>query len=304
MTIQNPNSAQNIYNAPTQPAYAIQSGNRNRTIPIPLNQAQGSVHGSGNMGGTGATQLGGAQNINGSGGVMASSGGRRGHGGSARVMGQNARGVSPGRFQWARRGGSQGRNQSHGGGSGNGNGNAGGASQHVNALGMQAQAHVQHPHNPINHMTAQGQAQHQQNPASYVYPQAHHPQAHNPHPQNPINHIQPLVGGVFGPHAPHIPRTGGLLSQLSPYVPRTGDTRFSTRNLRGNRSAHRPSMQLAGCPVPFGYSEIRNANAGGMGMGFGNGGMVVNGWDSRWDGTGAFRGSAPCPRGPRGGRRR
>ncbi|TGO52218.1 hypothetical protein BOTNAR_0331g00140 [Botryotinia narcissicola] len=293
MTVHNPIPVQNIYNAPTQPAYAIQSGNCNRTIPIPLNQAQGSVHGSGNVGGAGATPLGGAQNVNASGGVMASSGGRRGHDGSARVMGQNARGVS------------QGRNQSHGGGSGNGNGNAGGASQHVNTPRMQAQAQTQHRHNPVNHMTAQAQVQHQQNPANYVHPQAHHPQAHNPHPRNPMNHIQPLVGGVFGPHAPHI-RRGGLLSQLSPYVPRTGNPRFSPRNLRGNRSANRPPMQLAGLPVPSGYPEIRNVNTGGMGMGmgFGNGGMVVNGWDSRWDGTGSFRGSAACPRGPRGRRRR
>ncbi|KAF7898503.1 hypothetical protein EAF00_004949 [Botryotinia globosa] len=266
MTIHNPNPAHNIYNAPTQPAYAIQSGNRNRTIPIPLNQAQGSVHGSGNVGGTGGTQLGAAQNVN----------------------------------------GSQGRNQSHRRGSGNWNESAGGASQHVNASGMQAQAQAQHRHNPVNHMTAQAQVQHQHNPANYVHPQAHHPQAHNPHPHNPMNHIQPLVGGVFGPHVPHVPRRGGLLSQLSPYVPRPGNTRFSKRDLRGNRSAYRPSMQLVGLPVSFGYPEIGSVNAGvmGMGMGFGNGGMVVNGWDSRWDGTGAFRGSAACPRGHRGGRRR
>ncbi|KAF7952348.1 uncharacterized protein EAE97_001845 [Botrytis byssoidea] len=285
MTVHNPNPVQNIYNAPTQPAYAIQSGHRT----IPLGQGQGLVPGSAGMGGTGASPLGGAQNVNASGGVVASSGGRRGHGGSARVMGQNARGVSPGR------------NQSHGAGSGNENGNAGGASQHVSASGMQAQAQFQHRHNPVNHMTAQAQVQHQQNTANYV-----HPQAHNPQPHNPMNHIQPLFGGSFGPHAPHIPRRGGLLSQLSPYVPRTGNTRFSPRNLRGNRSANRPPMQLTGLPVSFGYPEIGNVNAGGigMGMGFGDGGMVVNGWDSRWDGSGSFRGSAACPRGGRGRRRR
>ncbi|TGO39379.1 hypothetical protein BHYA_0055g00310 [Botrytis hyacinthi] len=276
MTINNPNPAQNIYNAPTQPQHAIQNGNRNRTIPIPLNQAQGSVHGSGNMRGTEGTRLGGAQNVNGSGGVMASSGGRTGHGGSARMVGQDAV-----------RGGSQVRNRSHVGGSGNGNGDGSGASQHANVSGMQAQAQVQHQQTPVN----------------YVHPQAHHPQAHNPHPHNPMNHIQPLVGHVFGPHAPHIPRTGSLLSRLGPYVPRAGGARFPTTNLGGNRSACGPPMQLAGLPVPLGYPQIGNVNAGGMGMGFGNGGMVVNGWDSRWDGSGGFRGSARGGRG-QGTRRR
>ncbi|TGO25365.1 hypothetical protein BPAE_0082g00140 [Botrytis paeoniae] len=232
------------------------------------------------MEGTGGTQSGSAQNVNGSGGVVASSRGRSGYGdggsGSVRVVGQST----------VRGGGSQGRNSSNGGRSGNGGGNGGGASQQMNASGMHAQAQFQHPRIPSNHMT------HQQTPVNYVHPhvhpQAHHPQAHNPHPYNPMNHIQPLVGGVFSPHAP--------------YGPRTGDARFSLPNLGRNRPAYGPLRQLPGLPVPYGYPAIGNVNAGGMG--FGNGGMVVNGWDSRWDGSGGDRGPGARPRVGRGRRRR
>ncbi|KAF7933535.1 uncharacterized protein EAE98_003244 [Botrytis deweyae] len=293
MTIHNPPPSHNLYNAPTQPAYAVQSGNR--TIPIPLGQGQGVLHGSAGIGATGGTRLGSVQNANASGGAVASSGGRTGHGGSARAAsGQSAvRGVS------------QGRNQTHGGG--NGNGNGGGASQHVNASGMQAQAQVQHPHIPSNHMNGQAQIQHQQTPVNYVHP-FHHPQAHHPPPHNPMNHIQPLVGGIFGPHAPHIPHPGRtspyipLLSRLGPYVPRTRGARFPTPNLRGHRPAYGPPMQLPCLPVPFGFPAIGNVNAGGMGLG--NGGMVVNGWDSRWDGSGGDRGRGNGLRGGRDRRRR
>ncbi|KAF5873039.1 uncharacterized protein Bfra_008316 [Botrytis fragariae] len=284
MTIHTPNPAQNIYNAPTQPAYALQSGNRNRTIPIPLDQAQGSVHGSADMGGAVGTQLGSAQNVNvsGSGGVVAS-----------------ARAASG---QSAARAAIQGRNLKKG--CGNRGGSGGGTSRNVSAgLGMYAQAQPQ----------AQGQAQNLHTPVNYVHPyvhpqahhlQAHHPQAHNPHPHNPMNHIQPLVGGVFGPHTPHIPRAGRVLPPLGPYIPRTGGARFPTRNLGGNRPAYGPLQPLPGLPVPFGYPQVGNENA--RRMGFGNGGMnvIVNGWDSRWDGSGGDRGRGAGPRGGRGRRRR
>ncbi|TGO82977.1 hypothetical protein BPOR_0724g00050 [Botrytis porri] len=301
----NPNPAQNIYNAPTNPQYAIQSGNRNRicTIPVLLSQGKGQLQGSAGTGGTGGTgggQTGSVQNGNGggSGGILSDSGGRL-------------------RDRVLRGGGSQGRNMTTGGGGG-GSGNKSGAraSQHVSASGMHAQAQGQ----------GQGRAQHLQTPVNYVHPlvhpqahrpqahhpqphhpQIHHPQPHHPHPHNRINYIHPLVGDIFGPHAPHIPRAGGLLSQLSPYVPRT--------NLGGNRPIYGPPMQGLGLPHPFGYPQMGNMNPRGMGMGMGlgngNGIGVMNvidyGWDSRWDaGSGGDRGCGGGSglRGGRGRRRR
>ncbi|TGO61180.1 hypothetical protein BCON_0029g00210 [Botryotinia convoluta] len=286
MTIRNPNPAQNIYNAPTQPAYEIQS--RNRTIP--LAQGQGLVQATASIVGMGGTQSGSAHNINVSGGVVASAGGRTGYGGSARVVGQSAV-----------RGSGRGRNLNNGGRSGNGNRGGGGASQHMNASGMHGHAQVQPPHIPVN----------------YVHPHPHvHPsgqgQVQNPHPHTPMNHIQPLVGGIFGPCAPYIPHTGSVLPPLGPYIPRTGGSRLPSGNLGGNRPAYGPLQQLPGhlqghLPVPLGHPQFGNVNAGGMG--FGNGNMIVNGWDSRWDGSGGFRGGARgSSRGGRGqgmrGRRR
>ncbi|TEY58780.1 hypothetical protein BOTCAL_0200g00080 [Botryotinia calthae] len=144
MTIHNPNlnSAQNIYNAPTQPQYAAQS--RNRTIP--LNQAQSSVHASANLGGTGV-QPGAAQNVNVSGGVGSNSGGGNSGGGNTgggntgggNTGGGNSGGGTAGHGgsaqasgQIVARSSNRGQSLNNGGGNANANANRGGASRNTN----------------------------------------------------------------------------------------------------------------------------------------------------------------------------
>ena len=223
MTIHNPNlnPAQNIYNAPTQPQYAVQSHNRT----IPLNQGQDSVHVSASLGGAGV-QSGAAQNYNVSGGAVSNSGGGN--------TGQSvARSSSRGQFL------------NNGGRNANGVANRGGASQNTNtAMVVHGHAQVQHPQiSPVHYGTLHPQYQHVPYQHTHIHQAQVHPQGRDPYPYPniPFHCMQP--------HA------GGLLGTLVPYVPlsRTGPTSIP-RSIQGVISPdHAPRIQIPAYPIPYGY---------------------------------------------------